>query len=85
MFELVAVRQEVLADLHGVECGSLFDLVAADPESQAVVAAGVDAYASDIDGVFAGAVERHGVGVEPGFVDDDDAWGEMERCSRLVG
>ena len=49
----LAVGDEVLADLDGVEGSAFLDLVATEPEGQAVVTAGVDADASHINGILA--------------------------------
>ena len=61
--------EEVLGDLDGVEGGAFFDLVADDPECESVVAAEVLADSSDVDGVFAGAVDGHGIDVVAGLIE----------------
>ena len=81
----LAVGDEVLADLDGVEGGAFLDLVTAEPEGEAVVAAGVDADSSHIDGILARTVDGHGIAVAARVVHDDDAGSELQGCTGLLG
>ena len=64
---------EVLANLDGIEGGTLLDLVAAEPEGQTIVAAGILADAAHIDGILARAVDGHGIAIAARVVNDNDA------------
>lgn len=57
----VTDAQEVFGNLHGVEGGSLLDLVAHEPESEAVGIGQIFADATHEDLVLTGEEERHGI------------------------
>lgn len=74
---LLAVGDEVLTNLDCVEGCALLDLVTAEPEGQAVVAAGILADAAHIDGILARAVDGHRVAIVARVVNDDDAGSQL--------
>ena len=55
------VRDEVFGNLHGIERGSLANLVAAEPEGESVVTSQVFANAAHVDVVVPGCLEGHGI------------------------
>ena len=71
----VADLDEVFRYLYGVEGSALADLVAGEPEGDAVIVGEVFADAADVDIVFASGLEGHGVDVVLRVVDESDARG----------
>ena len=61
---------EKFGDLHGIEGGAFEELVADDPESEAVFQSAILAEATDGAIVLAGEVERHRVALEFRLIDD---------------
>ena len=51
---------QIFANLHGIQSSTLTDLVAREPESQAVFVAEVFAYATHVNVVFTGGLEGQG-------------------------
>ena len=76
---------EVLTNLYGVEGGTFLDLVTTQPEGQAIVAAGVDADSSHIDGILARTVDGHGIAVAARVVNDYYTGGELQGCTGFLG
>ena len=65
-----SVSSQVFGDLHGIEGGAFEELVADDPESEAVLQSAILAEAADGAIVLAGEVERHRVALEFRLIDD---------------
>ena len=61
---------EKFGDLHGIEGGAFEELVADDPESEAVLQSAILAEAADGAIVLTGEVERHRVALEFRLIDD---------------
>ena len=61
--------------MDGIEGSTLLDLVADNPEGEAIVIGEVLADATDIDGILAGQEERHRVFLLGGVVLDDQTFG----------
>ena len=70
----VADFDEVFGNLNGVEGCALANLVADEPERQAVGVGEVFADATHIDGVFAGEEEGHAIFLLLGVVHQDEAF-----------
>ncbi len=75
---MIGLFEEFLGDLDGVEGGAFEELVAADPEAEAVVEGAVEAEAADGAVVVFGEVEGKGVLGLGRFVDDIEAGGLAE-------
>ena len=69
----VADLNQVLTDLYGIEGSTLANLVATEPEGQAVLVREVFAHATNEDVVLAGSLQRHGVHEVSGVVDQRTA------------
>lgn len=76
---------DILGYLHGIERGPLLYLVAYEPERQSVGVRQVFADAPDVDRILAGDVERHGVFLLGGNVDNHESLGLSERLAGLFG
>src|SRR5262249_18728251 len=71
-FEQTAVEHE-FSDLYGVERGAFAEIVADDPECEAVFDGGVFADARDVGGEFADAFDGRNVAAVVALINDHDA------------
>lgn len=78
------ILQKIFGYLHGIEGGTFANLIATEPEGEAVLEGKVFADAAHVDLVVAGCLKRHGVDELRGVVFHDDARGGFEGAARLV-
>lgn len=79
----VAYLDEVLSDLYCVEGSTLTDLVACEPESDAVIVSEVLTHAAYVYVVLTSALERHWVNVVLWVVDEGYALSILECLTHL--
>jgi len=74
---------EEFGDLDGVEGGAFEELIACDPEGEAVIEGAIEAEAADLAEVFFGGVDGEGVDGAGGVVEELEAGGAGEGVAGI--